>query len=65
MVGLGSGAAEPSAAAPVAPPPSPPGAPTDDDTVAELERLARLRASGALTDEEFQQAKRRVLGPQG
>ncbi|MFA9272487.1 MAG: SHOCT domain-containing protein [Baekduiaceae bacterium] len=28
----------------------------------ELERLARLRAAGALTDEEFQAAKARVLG---
>lgn len=34
----------------------------DDETVEELERLARLRAAGALTEDEFQQAKRRVLG---
>lgn len=34
----------------------------DDDTIAELERLAKLRAAGALTEAEFQQAKARVLG---
>lgn len=33
----------------------------DDDPVDELERLAALHASGALTDEEFAQAKARVL----
>lgn len=32
--------------------------------VDELERLERLRASGALSDEEFQKAKRKVLGDQ-
>jgi hypothetical protein len=31
----------------------------------ELERLQRLRESGALTDEEFQAEKRRLLGHQG
>jgi hypothetical protein len=31
----------------------------------ELERLQRLRESGALTDEEFQAEKRRVLGDRG
>ena len=31
-------------------------------TVAELERLAKLRDSGALTDAEFEQQKARVLG---
>lgn len=35
----------------------------EDDTIDELERLAKLRATGALTDEEFQAAKARVLGP--
>jgi hypothetical protein len=30
----------------------------------ELERLQRLRESGALTDEEFQAEKRRLLGHQ-
>jgi len=32
------------------------------DTVAELERLAKLRDSGALTDAEFQQQKAKILG---
>lgn len=34
----------------------------EDDTIEELERLAKLRAAGALTDEEFQAAKARILG---
>jgi Short C-terminal domain len=38
---------------PAAPPP---------DTIAELERLARLHESGALTDQEFAAAKARALG---
>jgi hypothetical protein len=33
-----------------------------DDTIARLERLAALRASGVLTEEEFEEQKRRVLG---
>ena len=32
------------------------------DSIAELERLARLHESGALTDEEFTAAKARALG---
>jgi hypothetical protein len=32
------------------------------DTVADLERLAKLRDSGALTDAEFEQQKARILG---
>lgn len=32
------------------------------DTISRLERLAALRASGALTAEEFQQQKRKLLG---
>jgi len=32
------------------------------DSVAELERLAKLRDSGALTDAEFQQQKAKILG---
>lgn len=64
MVGLvpGAAAAAPGVA-PVSPPP-PAGAPADadDETIDELERLARLRASGALTEAEFQQAKARILG---
>jgi hypothetical protein len=34
----------------------------DDDVLARLERLSALRAAGALTDEEFEQQKRRILG---
>jgi hypothetical protein len=33
-----------------------------DDRVAQLERLARLRESGALSDEEFEREKARILG---
>ena len=36
--------------------------PADDDPIARLERLAALKASGILTEEEFQQQKRRILG---
>lgn len=70
MVGLapGGGAAPApasAAAASVVPgvvPVSTPVAGQDDDPIEELERLAKLRAAGALTDEEFQAAKARVLG---
>ena len=34
----------------------------EDDTLSQLERLSALRASGALTEEEFEQQKRRILG---
>lgn len=37
----------------------PPGA---EDTVSQLERLTALRDAGAISDEEFEQAKREVLG---
>lgn len=43
------------------PPPAPAAAPAPD-TIAELERLARLHESGALTDQEFAAAKARALG---
>jgi hypothetical protein len=33
-----------------------------DDTHSQLERLSALRASGALTEDEFEQQKRRILG---
>jgi hypothetical protein len=52
-------AAMQAAAAPPPPaPPPPPGA----DPVAELERLASLKAQGVLTDEEFSAAKAKLLG---
>jgi Short C-terminal domain len=42
---------------------SPAPAPSDgDDSVAELERLAKLRDSGALSDAEFEQQKAKILG---
>jgi hypothetical protein len=36
--------------------------PQDDDRVAQLERLVKLRDSGALTEEEFEREKARILG---
>src|SRR5262245_8502584 len=42
--------------------PSHPGAAGGDDKVTQLERLARLHESGALTDAEFEREKARVLG---
>ena len=46
------------------PPAPPPPAPTSaaDDQAAEIQRLADLHASGALTDEEFAAAKAKILG---
>ena len=49
------------AAAPPPPPPAP-AAPAAPDSVAELERLAQLKAQGVLTDEEFSAAKAKLLG---
>jgi hypothetical protein len=43
-------------------PPPPPVAAPPSDSIAELERLARLHESGALTDQEFAAAKARALG---
>jgi len=34
----------------------------EDDRVAQLERLAKLKDSGALTEEEFEREKARILG---
>jgi hypothetical protein len=49
--------------APPPPPPAPaPAAAPPPDAIAELERLARLHESGALTDQEFAAAKARALG---
>jgi Short C-terminal domain len=38
-------------------------APETKDTTAELQKLAELHKSGALTDEEFATMKKRLLGP--
>jgi Short C-terminal domain len=51
------------AAAP--PPPAPmeaPSAPSAPSATTELERLARLRADGVLTEAEFQAQKAKILG---
>lgn len=48
--------AAPPQAAPAAPAPAP------ADSTAELERLAKLHESGALSDEEFAAAKSKLLG---
>jgi Short C-terminal domain len=53
----GSGAAPAAAPAPTPTPASGGG-----DAVAELERLAKLKESGALTDSEFEQQKAKILG---
>ena len=53
--------AEPAYAEPPPPAPPPP-APNADDAAGELERLASLHQSGALSDEEFAAAKQKVLG---
>jgi len=45
-----------------APPAPPPPAPAQPDPTADIERLAQLHASGALTDEEFAAAKAKALG---
>jgi hypothetical protein len=39
-----------------------PAGPGGGDAISKLERLAALHASGALTDQEFEQQKQRVLG---
>jgi hypothetical protein len=40
----------------------PAGAPSEEDTIAQLERLAQLKAQGILTDEEFAAEKAKILG---
>ena len=40
----------------------PPAAPAPADSTAELERLAKLHESGALSDDEFAAAKSKLLG---
>ena len=54
--------AQTQAAPPPAAPPPAPAAPAPTDSTAELERLAKLHESGALTDEEFAAAKSKLLG---
>ena len=48
-----------------APPPAPapaPAAPAGDDMVTQLKKLGDLKASGVLTDEEFNAAKAKLIG---
>lgn len=55
-------AAEPAAAPSPAPPPAPAAQPAGEtDRIAQLQQLASLHDSGALTDEEFAAAKAKVL----
>ena len=56
MLGIDPGAVQ----GPAAPAPEP--EPEPDDQLAKLERLGALRASGVLTEDEFQDQKRRLLG---
>ncbi len=49
-------------AAPPASPTAPPASPGSPSTTGELERLAELRDKGVLTESEFQNQKRKILG---
>jgi hypothetical protein len=57
-------AAGPSPGQVVSPPPmaAAPAAPAGDDLASELQQLANLKAQGILSDEEFAQAKAKLLG---
>ena len=60
-------ALEQQAAATASPAPAPaaveaPAAPAGDDIIARLQQLAELRSAGILNDDEFEQAKARILG---
>lgn len=44
-----------------APPPPAPAAPAGDDLTAQLQQLAQLHNAGVLSDEEFAQAKQKLL----
>jgi len=48
--------------APPSPPAPPAPAPAEVDATSEIEKLASLHDSGALSDEEFAAAKQKVLG---
>lgn len=53
---------EPQQPAAPAPPAAPAAAPPGQDVTSQLAELAQLKAQGALTDEEFQAAKKKLLG---
>jgi len=62
--GYGPGYGQQQYAQEYAPPPQPPpaaAAPEGDDLIAQLEKLGELRASGVLTDAEFESQKARLL----
>jgi hypothetical protein len=44
-----------------APPPPPPAAPSTDDKLEQLKELGELKASGVLTDAEFEAQKAKIL----
>jgi hypothetical protein len=41
---------------------APPPAPTEDDAIAQIEKLGELKAKGLLTEEEFAAQKAKLLG---
>ena len=45
-----------------APPPAAPAAPSEDDAIAQIEKLGELKAKGLLTEEEFAAQKAKLLG---
>ena len=45
-----------------APPPPPPPAAPEEDPIEQLRQYAKLRDDGILTDEEFAEQKRKLLG---
>ena len=55
-------AAAPVAAPAAAPAATPAAAPASTDTAAEIQKMADLHNSGALTDEEFTAMKKKLLG---
>lgn len=54
-------AAPPQPAQPAAPPPAAAGPESAGDRITQLQQLAQLHETGALSDEEFAQAKAKVL----
>ena len=62
LLRLAAGAHPATQASPASPPPPALAAGPPPGSIAELERLSRLHASGALTDEEFAAAKAGALG---
>jgi Short C-terminal domain len=44
-----------------APPPPPAAGPSQDDTIAQLQKLGELKAAGVLTEQEFAAQKAKIL----